>query len=104
MSENTKTQSLSDSEVEAVVKQEVNHIFAKLKDLGKTPQWGVNEHCGLIKRICLELGFPHDDVESLCKALAFKGIGGNAAQFRQWDFVAEKLPASKKAILGAMDY
>lgn len=106
--ENKAAVGLSDSAVETMVGEQVVKIFAKQKTLGLAPKWGVAEHCGLIKNILTEVGIldadNKDDVATLLKALAFKGVGGNAAQFRQWKVVAEKLPASTATIISGMDY
>lgn len=104
MSEKINTQSLSDSEIETLVKEQVAKIFGRQKEKGVSPKWGVAEHCGLIKNVMVELGMPEDDITSILKALQFKGLGGNAAQFRQWDVVKSQLPASAKDIVNAMDY
>lgn len=75
-------QPLSDSEVEAMVKELALKILGQ-QDGAKT--WGVSEHIQLVYRIAVELGLPASEKTSFKKALAFKGVGGNAAQFRQWD-------------------
>lgn len=75
-------QPLSDSEVEGMIKE----IAAKiLSQQGSNKTWGVAEHVHLIYCMAVELGLPATEKASFKKALAFKGVGGNSAQFRQWD-------------------
>lgn len=82
----------TDAEIEAEVKAQVDAILAKQKERGLSPQWGVKEHVGMIKNLAHGFGLPDDAVQAFTKALLFKGVGGNAAQFRQWKPLADVLP------------
>ena len=106
--EKNQTQGLSESAIETMLKEQVTRIFERQKEKGVSPKWGTAEHCALIKNALCEIGIldgdNKDDIASLFRALQFKGLGGNSAQFRQWDFVKAKLPASAKEIVNALDY
>lgn len=92
MENKPKIEGYSESDVETEVKGQVEEILAKQKAKGVSPQWGVKEHVALIKNLALGFQIPDDQVENFIKCLLFKGIGGNAAQFRQWKHLADALP------------
>lgn len=95
MSEEKKSITFSDSEVEKTITTIVDDIFGKQQEKGVAHQWGVREHAALIRELAIEFGFPGEEkgmVDAFVKALLFKGVGGNSAQFRQWKHVADKLP------------
>lgn len=86
------TMKYTEADVVLEVSSQVKEIFEKQTAKGVSPQWGVKEHVALIKNLALGFNMPDDQVDAFIQCLLFKGIGGNAAQFRQWKEIADRLP------------
>lgn len=83
---------LTNEEVASEVKEHVAAILEKQKAKGVAYQWGVKEHVALIRDLAVSLGFPDDNIDAFVSVLLYKGVGGNAAQFRQIKQLADVLP------------
>lgn len=98
---------MSNNDAKTEILTEVKTIVEKQKEQGVTPSWGQKQHLLLLCRLAANMGVPKESMNDFFTLLSFKGVGGNASQFRQWlesDGIAvlPKTP-SAKSVLADLD-
>lgn len=86
---------IPESDLKDGIRVNVNRILDAQKKAGLTPAWGVKEHNALLRLLAVDCGMSKEDAKSFEQHLFVAGTGGNAAQFRQSEFLKDRLPKAE---------